>query len=584
MDIADQLRVLEDAQGDPAKLVLATVDLAFPAASAAERDALKQTLEACAIPHWCNETILAALLDLSPADSTARFSLLGQLREVERFEARGAGAVNIHESARLALRKRMAREEPDLFRALSGRAADYFAADSTPTGKIEWIYHRLCAEPDAGAAECEMLSAEWEQSAYPQDRDALALALHELEVTGLVDGRARLEVLLYFGGNRYEHREVVHVAECAQTALRLAKETAHARGEATANDLLGLVWLSQGHLPEALAAHRAALDIFRDLAARNPTNALAQWALAVAHGRIGDVYDAQMEFGKALEAFRERSRIFQILVDQEPTNSKLQREAAIDHMRIGDILQKLNQPKLAREAFAAGQQIIQRLVDIRPDNQDWQRDLAMSYGRIASAYDADHVKEKREALNESIRIRSELLSHAPDDARHQRDLAAGYSALAFLEMEQQQLPAAQVTFTESCRILRQLVERDPSNAGWHSGLANACSGLGVVLQLQNELAEAQAAQEEALELRRGLSARDPANLLGQRNVGTSLINLAIVNEARDLKKAAISHYEEASRIYAALMKAAPENAEWKAEQKHSDDKLAELRASLDTVS
>ena len=37
MDFAEQLRVLQAAQGDPAKLALATVDLAYPALADTER-------------------------------------------------------------------------------------------------------------------------------------------------------------------------------------------------------------------------------------------------------------------------------------------------------------------------------------------------------------------------------------------------------------------------------------------------------------------------------------------------------------------------------------------------------------------
>ena len=65
MDFAEQLRVLQAAQGDPAKLALATVDLAYPALSDAERAALKESLEGAAIPHWCDEAILAALLGIT---------------------------------------------------------------------------------------------------------------------------------------------------------------------------------------------------------------------------------------------------------------------------------------------------------------------------------------------------------------------------------------------------------------------------------------------------------------------------------------------------------------------------------------
>ena len=48
MDFTEQLRALQEAQGDPAKLALATVDLSHPSMTYAERSTLKQSLEAAA--------------------------------------------------------------------------------------------------------------------------------------------------------------------------------------------------------------------------------------------------------------------------------------------------------------------------------------------------------------------------------------------------------------------------------------------------------------------------------------------------------------------------------------------------------
>ena len=76
MDFTEQLRVLQAAQGDPARLSLAAVDLAYPALSDAERAALKESLEAAAIPHWCDEAILAALLGITAQESAARLARL----------------------------------------------------------------------------------------------------------------------------------------------------------------------------------------------------------------------------------------------------------------------------------------------------------------------------------------------------------------------------------------------------------------------------------------------------------------------------------------------------------------------------
>lgn len=100
MRISDRIRILESAQGDDAKLALATVDLAYPALSDAERMALKDALEAAAIPHWCDASILAALLEIPLDEAAERLERLRSLTVVEPFPARGEGAVDDHEGAR----------------------------------------------------------------------------------------------------------------------------------------------------------------------------------------------------------------------------------------------------------------------------------------------------------------------------------------------------------------------------------------------------------------------------------------------------------------------------------------------------
>src|SRR4051794_29306973 len=118
MDLARQLHLLQAAQGHPAKLALATVDLAFPAHSDDERAELKEALQAAAIPHWCDASILSILLDISQADSVARFSQLRRLTVVEMFPARGDGVLNVHEATRLALRELLAAEAQPSFQRM----------------------------------------------------------------------------------------------------------------------------------------------------------------------------------------------------------------------------------------------------------------------------------------------------------------------------------------------------------------------------------------------------------------------------------------------------------------------------------
>jgi UDP-3-O-[3-hydroxymyristoyl] N-acetylglucosamine deacetylase len=193
MPFFDQHRALEMAQGDQEALALAAVDIAYPALSDAERQAVKDALEAAAIPHWFDEVILATVLEVSHDEASARLERLRTLRIVESFPARGETALNVHESARLALRRRLADTAPGRFRSLSARAHRCFAHDLSPAGRIERVFHLLSADPARGTTELDALNREWRGHARPEDFDALAGALKELEGADLVPAQGQLE-------------------------------------------------------------------------------------------------------------------------------------------------------------------------------------------------------------------------------------------------------------------------------------------------------------------------------------------------------------------------------------------------------
>jgi len=129
---------------------------------------------------------------------------------------------------------------------LSARAAGYFAADLSPAGRIEWIFHLLIGDPERGATELEALNRDWSGRASPEARYALAAALGELEDTQLVQGRARACVLLVIAETRVSRGEAAQLAEAAREALRLACDAADLPAKADAQCLLGGVLQAQG--------------------------------------------------------------------------------------------------------------------------------------------------------------------------------------------------------------------------------------------------------------------------------------------------------------------------------------------------
>jgi tetratricopeptide (TPR) repeat protein len=582
MDLADQLRVLQAAQGDPAKLALATVDLAYPAMADVERAALKEALEAAAVTHWCDEAILAALLEISAEESAARLARLRQLSVVEPFPARGSNAVNVHEAARLALRQAMAGDPDSRFRALSSRAVRYFRDDDTAAGRIEWIYHLLCADPELGATELEKLDREWSSRARPEEQAALAAALKELDETGLVAGRARARVLLAVAWVRAIRREYAQLGDTAIQALALARSVRDARAEGDSLCLLGGVLEAQGRLAEAMASFQEARAISRRLADQDPTNAGWLRDLAVVHSRVGGVLEAQGELTEARAAFQEALAIRRRLADQDPTNAGWQQELAVAHHRVGRVLEAQSKLAEAMEAFQEALAICRRLADQDSTNAHWQRELAVAHNRVGGVLQAQgKLAEAEAAFQEDLAISRRLADQDPTNSGWQSDLAVTLNRVGEVLEAQGALTEAMEAIQEALVISRRLAEQDPTNAGWQSDLAATLNRVGGVLEAQGALNEARAAFEEALAIRRQLAEQEPGNAGWQSGLAIACARVARLHSRSGRPSAALPLYEEAKASYGALLDRVPGSAEWAKAKETVESELALCRSQAE---
>ncbi|GAB6039967.1 tetratricopeptide repeat protein [Endothiovibrio diazotrophicus] len=470
MDLGEQLRILQAADGDPARLALATVDLAFPREEEPVRAELKEALAAAAIPHWCDEALLAALLQIPLERSRALLTQLVQLTCIEPFPARGEGAINVHEKTRRVLRKWMATEELERFRRLSGRVADALTEEDEPAARIEWIYHRLGYQPEVAAGELEQLNREWSSVAHPEDHYALAGALAELERDGLVAGRAWLWCRLVTTVVRQLRGEHAQLHEFAGEALAMARSLGDAGAEAESACLLGDAMQAQGDLSEAQQAFAEYLSISRRLAEQDPGNAGWQRDLAVAHSRVGGVLEAQGKLAEAQQAFGEDLSISRRLAEQDPGNVGWQWDLAVAHGRVGDVLQARGKLAEAQQAFGEVLSISRRLAELDPGNAGWQRELAVAHSRVGGVLQA-----------------------------------------------QGKLAEAQQAFDEVLSISRRLAEQDPGNAGWRYELAVACVSVARLAARDGDYREVVRLYQEAAEILAGLVAATPAHARWRRD-------------------------------------------------------------------
>ena len=150
--ISDFLERATEAKGDPQIQAALAAKFVLAAVPEPEQAALRASLDVRAAP---------LVRSCSSGKNTQNFRRGGSrsirplksLPFVERYRRGESELHNVHNSTRLGWRRHMARANLDGFRFLSIRAAACFVEDLTPVGRIEYMYHLLCADPDRGANE-----------------------------------------------------------------------------------------------------------------------------------------------------------------------------------------------------------------------------------------------------------------------------------------------------------------------------------------------------------------------------------------------------------------------------------------------
>jgi tetratricopeptide (TPR) repeat protein len=625
--IRDLLQRLRETQGDTLAQAALTAEFLVVSRPDEERGPLRAALDAAAVLHWFDAELLGKVLAIPDGDARIWCQTLKEHSFAEPYRGETDRHYNLHESTRLGWRIRFARERPDRFRALSLRTSSCFADNLTPSGRIEWIYHLLCGDPDIGVSELENLDREWSGSARPEHRSALAVALQELVVTDLVKGKARAWSLLTIGWTRDTRGETAQLAEIAAETLRLACESGDKSAEADARCLVGDVLWARGELEPAqkaydeflslrrhsaeqdpsnaswqrelahsrvgdvlqamgrLEAAHAAFDqylaISRRLAEQGPSNAGRQRDLAVAHSRIGGVSQALGRLEAAQAAFEQDLAISRRLAEQDPSNAGWQRDLAVTHGRIGDVLQAQGRLEAAHAAFDQDLAISRRLAEQDPSNAGWQRDLAVAYRRVGDVLQAQgRLEAAQAAFDQYLAISRRLAEQDPSNAGWQLELAVAYSRVGDVSQARGRLEAAQAAFDQDLAIFRRLAEQDPSNAGWQRDLAVAYRRVGDVLQAQGRLEAAQAAFDRYLAISRRLAEQDPSNADWQRDLAVAFLRIGRIAVAANLKDIGLPLYEESLRILAALVQRAPGFVRWAEDMKIVEAELTALRATI----
>jgi tetratricopeptide (TPR) repeat protein len=223
---------------------------------------LATALWAMAIPHWFNAEILAALCPELTEQAENLYRRLQEFSFVEMFAERGH---NVHELKRNQLLDRLWQENPERFRYLSSKAAEYFANTDKSESQIEWIYHLVIASPVTGIDELKKLGQRWDTTYNRSKLESLVIRLYSHITAMRTTIAVNAEVLYWQGNAKSRLYRLTEALESYDMALALYREIKNNLGEANTLRDIGTILQFLNRHNEAMDRYMMALTIYRNI-------------------------------------------------------------------------------------------------------------------------------------------------------------------------------------------------------------------------------------------------------------------------------------------------------------------------------
>ncbi|MEM6946603.1 MAG: TIR domain-containing protein [Pseudomonadota bacterium] len=320
--------------------------------------------------------------------------------------------------------------------------------------------------------------------------------------------------------------------------------------------------LDRGETASALAAYEEALEIARDLVARDPGNLGYRRDVWVSLERIADVQLRGGDASAALAAYEEGLEIARDLVARDPGNLGYRRDVSVSLDRIADVQLRSGDAASALAAYEKGLEIRRDLAARDPGNLGYRRDVSVSLNRIADVQlRGGDASAALAAYEEGLEIARDLVALDPGNLGYRRDVSVSLNRIADVQLRGGDAASALAAYEEGLEIARDLAALDPGNLGYRRDVSLSLDRIADVQLRSGDASSVLAAYEEGLEIARDLGARDPDNLEFRAYVAVSLTRLGQVANARGDAPAACRWFNQANRAFLAAVDLEPTHAE-----------------------
>ena len=352
----------------------------------------------------------------------------------------------------------------------------------------------------------------------------------------------------------YEKLEMLLVGQ-TDTKSRKALATSYYR--------LGELTHKIGSRPEAIAIHRKALVIRRELAAAPGADLETRLDVARSLLMIGNASSQLSDYPKALAAYQEGADLTERLAAEQPTDA-VRAVLARSYNRIGVILRVTGKPADALKAHGKVLAVIQERADANPANTEFQFLLVLTHDD--SGHALRMTGKPAEALAEyckALAIARKLADASPADARFKMYIAGSHNNIGLVLSYLGKLDEALAEQREALAIRQTLMDAHPADIGFQSDLLWCHDLIGCLLLQTGKLAKAMEAHGKALAILRRLADANPANTKGELALAPSHCYIGRVLARLQRFPEAFTALDAGVALYSKLVGSDPDNINYR---------------------
>jgi tetratricopeptide (TPR) repeat protein len=346
----------------------------------------------------------------------------------------------------------------------------------------------------------------------------------------------------------------------------------------------GVAYLTAGDLSKATASFQEALQIYQQLAAKEPSVTNWQKGIADQIDQIGGALQKQRSLTDAQEQYERSLMIRQKIAELEPGNFLSYRGVALSYYNLGEVQLPQGNAAEALNSQKAALDNMKRAIDSAPNNNDLQSKLSLIYVSLGTVYQALQREDERLKSNlAAVAIRENLTKVDPDNSEWKRLLSWAYTFAGNSYEDQNNLPEALKKYQDALSLRKEVADLDFSNRTAQYDLAWGHNYVANILKAEGDLDGADAHYQAAFNIRVTLTRADPENLRWAKDLALSVVSIGELAEARHNSDEALTQYEDAATRFEALTTKDPSNADWLLHLSRVYNKIAKIYKDRDNL-